>query len=196
MRKHDASSFVLLSSDCLVYFWSFVVPYKFFFSFIVLGPHPQHKEIPRLGVLLELQLPAYTTATTPDLSCICNLHHSSQQGQILNPLSKARDGTRNLMVPSRIRFCCTTMGTPSFMNILQFSMYNSCASLVKFILRYFILFDAVVNGIVFLISLPASLSLTQWIFLVSILNPVTLPHLLVLTGFWQSLQDFSVCNVI
>ena len=29
-----------------------------------------------------------------------------------NPLSEARARTRNLMVPSRIRFCCATMGTP------------------------------------------------------------------------------------
>ena len=42
----------------------------------------------------ELQLPAYTTATaTRDLSCVWELHHSSQQGWIINPLSKARDGT-------------------------------------------------------------------------------------------------------
>ena len=42
-------------------------------------------EVPRLGVKLKLQLPAYTTATaTPDPSCICDLHHhSSQQCQIL-----------------------------------------------------------------------------------------------------------------
>ena len=34
---------------------------------------------------LELQLPAYTTATArPDLSRVCNLHHSSQQQWILN----------------------------------------------------------------------------------------------------------------
>ena len=32
--------------------------------------------------------------------------------RILNPLSKARNQTINLMVPSRIRFCCTTTGTP------------------------------------------------------------------------------------
>ena len=32
--------------------------------------------------------------------------------QIFNPLSKARDRTRNLMVPSRIHFCWATMGTP------------------------------------------------------------------------------------
>ena len=38
-----------------------------------------------------------------DPSHVCNLHHSSRQRRILNPLSKARDWTRNLMVPSRIR---------------------------------------------------------------------------------------------
>ena len=37
--------------------------HRFFFFFAFLGPHLQHMEIPRLGVQLELQLPAYTTAT-------------------------------------------------------------------------------------------------------------------------------------
>ena len=61
-------------------------------------------EVPRLGVDSELQPLAYTTAiATQILSHIYNLHHSSQQLQILNLLSKARDGTRNLTVPSRIR---------------------------------------------------------------------------------------------
>ena len=60
-------------------------------------------EVSRLGVKSELQLLARTTATaTPDWSRICNLHLSSQQRQILNPLSKARDRTHNLMVPSQI----------------------------------------------------------------------------------------------
>ena len=49
-------------------------------------------EVPRLGVRLELQLPAYNTATgTKDPSRICDLHNSSQQLWILNPLIKARD---------------------------------------------------------------------------------------------------------
>ena len=38
-----------------------------------------------------------------DPSRVCNLHHSSWQRQILNPLSKARDQTHNLIVPSWIR---------------------------------------------------------------------------------------------
>ena len=72
-----------------------------------------HIEIPRLGVQLELLLLAYTTATAaPDSSRICDLHHSSQQHQLLNPLSEARDRTYNLMVSSQIHFRCATMGTP------------------------------------------------------------------------------------
>ena len=70
-------------------------------------------EVPRLGVRSELQRPAYATSTAmPDLICICDLHHCSRQCWILNPLSEARDWTRNLMVPSQILFRCATIGTP------------------------------------------------------------------------------------
>jgi len=63
-------------------------------------------EVPRLGVELELQLPAYVIATAmPDPSHVCDLHHSSRQRQILNPLSEARDRTCVLMDTSRIRYC-------------------------------------------------------------------------------------------
>ena len=65
-----------------------------FFFFVFLGLHLWHVEIPRLGVQLELQLLAYTTATAmPYPSHICDVDHSSQQCWILNPLSKARDLT-------------------------------------------------------------------------------------------------------
>ena len=54
----------------------------------------------------ELQLPAYATAMAmPDLSHICDLHHSSRQCRILNPLSEARDRTFILLDTSQIRFC-------------------------------------------------------------------------------------------
>ena len=56
------------------------------------GAHLQHKEVPRLGVELELQLLDYATATaTQNLRYICDLRHSLQQSQMLNPLSKATD---------------------------------------------------------------------------------------------------------
>ena len=53
-----------------------------------------HMEVPRLGGESELQPLAYTTATaTWDPSHVCNLHRSSWQLRILNPLSEARDQT-------------------------------------------------------------------------------------------------------
>ena len=71
-------------------------------------------KVPRLGVQMELQLLAYTRAkATQYPSRICNLHHSSQQRQIRNPLGEARDRTQNLMAPSQIHFWCATMGTPN-----------------------------------------------------------------------------------
>ena len=39
-----------------------------------------------------------------NLSCICGLHHSSRQRQILNPLSEARDRTCILMDTSQIGY--------------------------------------------------------------------------------------------
>ena len=45
-------------------------------------------------------------------SHVFNLHHSSWQCQILNPLREARDWTRNVMVPRQILFLCDTTGTP------------------------------------------------------------------------------------
>ena len=71
-------------------------------------------EVLRLGVESELQPLAYAAATgVQDPSHVCDLHHSSWQHRIFNPLSEAKDRTCNLMVPSWIRFHCTIVGTPS-----------------------------------------------------------------------------------
>ena len=57
-----------------------------------------HMEVPRRGVQSELQLPAYTTdAATRDPSQVWDLHCSSWQHRILNPLKEARDQTCVLM---------------------------------------------------------------------------------------------------
>ena len=74
----------------------------------------------------------------------------------------------------------------SFINILQFSGYRSFTSLVKFILVYFILFDAVINVIVFLIFLSGG-SLLEYrnatYFCILILYSTTLPNSFVIIIF-------------
>ena len=47
---------------------------------VIVGPHLQHMEVPRLGVESELALLFYATATEmPDPSHIRSPHHSSRQ---------------------------------------------------------------------------------------------------------------------
>ena len=66
-------------------------------------PHPQHMEVPRLGVKSELQPLTYTTATaTWDPSRAYNLHRSSQQWRIPDPMSEAKGRTRILIDTSPI----------------------------------------------------------------------------------------------
>ena len=77
--------------------------FYFFCHFVFLGPGLRHREVPKLGVESELQPPAYATATaTQYLSCVFNLHHSSQQRQILNPRIEARHWTHIFMDASRV----------------------------------------------------------------------------------------------
>ena len=76
-------------------------------------------EIPRLGVELELQLPAYTTATATtmqDPSCVCDLHHGSRQCWILNPQGTARDRTHVLMDTNKVHDLLSHDGNSSFSN--------------------------------------------------------------------------------
>jgi len=87
-----------------------------FVLFWFLRLYPWHMEVPRPGVESELQLTAYASATAmPDPSHTCDLHHSSRQRWILNPLSEANDQTCNLMVPSWILFCYAMVGTPVYL---------------------------------------------------------------------------------
>ena len=93
----------------------------FFFFFFFLGPHPQHTKFPRLGVSSELQLLAYATATAkPDSSCICDLHHISQQDQFLTHWT--RPGIEPVSSGILVRFvsCWATTGTQRFwlLNVL------------------------------------------------------------------------------
>ena len=70
----------------------------------------------------------------PDPSHVCDLHHSPWQCRILNPLREARDRTCNLMVPSRLRFLCATVGTLAFLDKASFFSSKACP-LIYWLLR-------------------------------------------------------------
>ena len=83
-------------------------------------------KVPRLGVKLELQLPADTTATAMwDPNHVCSLRHSSWQHQILNPLSKAKDQTGILMDTSWIHSAVPQQEIPrnSFLIFISFILF-------------------------------------------------------------------------
>ena len=108
----------------------------------------RHVEVPRLGVKLDLQLPPYTTATaTQDLRCVCDLHHSSQQHPIFNPLREARDWTHILMVTNQVCYHWATTWIPYSHNFLMpvntknlkmsfITTYLSCSFLIDILIIF------------------------------------------------------------
>ena len=82
-------------------FFSFL----FFFFFGLLRAAPvAYRDSQARGQIGALAVGLHTVILTPDLSHVCDLHHSSQQHRILNPLSEARDQTCVLMDASQIHF--------------------------------------------------------------------------------------------
>uniref|UniRef100_A0A8D0SEW2 Uncharacterized protein n=1 Tax=Sus scrofa TaxID=9823 RepID=A0A8D0SEW2_PIG len=62
------------------------------------------KELGEVGCILRHPSVCKRAIATPDPIQVCDLHHSSRQCQILNPLSGARDRIRALMDTSRISY--------------------------------------------------------------------------------------------
>ena len=76
----------------------------------------------------------------PDLSCVCDLHPSSWQHQILNPVSKARNGTWVLVDASQIHFRWGITGTPaiSFLVLMPYNLpLLSFSSFLPFFCSFF-----------------------------------------------------------
>ena len=110
-----------------------------FIIFSFLGPYLHHMEVPRLRVELELQLPAYTTATVMlDPSCVCDLRYTFLRCQIFNLLSKARDQTGILPDTRRVLNPMSHNGNSmSFFLLLEYSKdirIHLESSLIPFIL--------------------------------------------------------------
>ena len=78
--------------------------YIFCLFFFFLGPHLWHMAVPRLRVESELAAGLHHSYSHTKSEHVCDLHQSSWEGWILNPLSQARDRTCLFMDISRIRF--------------------------------------------------------------------------------------------
>ena len=72
----------------------------FLFCFVLLGLHPRHMEVPRLGVESKLEPLAYTTAT-PDLSCVCN---TTARGNTRSLTHWSRPGIKPVSLWILVRF--------------------------------------------------------------------------------------------
>ena len=91
--------------------------YLYLFLFCFLGPNPQHMEVPRLGVELELQLLAYITAIAMRIGA-ASATYTTAHSSARSSTHWARPGIK---LASRIRFHWATMGTPwlSFRKIIS-----------------------------------------------------------------------------
>ena len=123
----------LLKSSVLFFFSAF------FFFRATPTALKKNMEVPRPWVKLELQLPAYRTATAmQDLSCICDLHHS----QIPGPLSRA--GIKPASSWILVRFVSTSpqlgLPCPCLNQVVCFLMLNYKSSFyilyINLLIRY------------------------------------------------------------
>ena len=81
--------------------------------FVFLEQHPQHMDVPRLGIYLELQLPVYDTVRAmPDPCHIFDLHHRSRQCWILNHWTRPGIKPASSWELFGFLFHWATMGTP------------------------------------------------------------------------------------
>ena len=117
-KKHFLNK-KMWKSNC----WKTTVIYLYIYFFGLFRAPPSVYGSSRLGVKLELQLLSCATVTaTQDPSCVFNLHCSSWQHWIHNPLIEARDLTHILMDTSQVPCLWATTGTPrqQFFSVKEF----------------------------------------------------------------------------
>ena len=144
----------------------------------------------------------------PDPSRICDLHHSSWQRWILNPLIEARDQTCILMSTSQIRFCWAMTGTPLWIYFLIEHLIFIYSTPIHSLPTSWEITILVLNNNIGLDLLPSSLlhscylgfsSLPYWeffflyIYLIPSLLTVILISFLILMEYIFSTRFFCFC---
>ena len=127
IRQVDSSSSILLSQDCFGYCFGYVFLYFLTNFEIIWSISVKNATGSLIGIALNLQIALGSILIFSILILLIHEH----------------DIFLHLFVSSLI----------SFISVLQFSICRSFVSLGRFISKYFILFVAMVNGIVSLISL-------------------------------------------
>lgn len=136
IRKCEDTNLFLYSSYSTL-FWLFEVSWDSIWIFVCLFP------------LLKKKI-----ATEILIGSLLNLYIALDSMDILTLQSFSIHADRNF-------FQLSVSSLISFSNVLQFSVYKSFVFFVNFIPKYFILFDATINGTVFLISLSDYLLLVH-----------------------------------
>ena len=121
--------------------FKFIFPLYFFAFFFFYGRTCSIWKFPGWGLNQSYSCRPAPPTATQDPSRICNLHHSSPQHWILNPLSKARDQTHILMDSSQIRFRCTIVGTSLYFRCVFFPLFSVfCFCLTSFFSPFLLFF--------------------------------------------------------
>ena len=114
--------------------------FSFFFRFLG-ATHAAYGDSQARG---RIRAGATATATAiQDSSSVSDLHHSSWQHRILNPLSEARDWTLNLTVPSQIHFHCAMTATPEFIFLIIHTFCSRSSNIFSFLKITFYIFRTV-----------------------------------------------------
>ena len=118
-------------------FFLFLFFFFFFFLFLLFRPTPMAYGSSQtrgwIGVVATSLHHVHHSHINSGSEWVCDLHYSSRQCQIPDPLSEARDRTHILMDTSRICFHCATMGTLCFLFI--FFKWSFLSSPLSYLLQ-------------------------------------------------------------
>ena len=143
---------------CITSAGIFFIFFIFYFYFF-LGLHLQHVAVSSLGIKSEPQQRGIWPSMQP-------IYHSSQQCQILNSLSEARDQTHILMDTSWICYCWARMGTPGRLYLLTTLIHFTTPHLLPlWTINLFCVSEFSILSLSFFFLLPAWSHLFFWMVL-------------------------------